>query len=97
MPKKGIMTEYNGWCGQAGRGTYSEQNYTYIRRNTMRSKLYTSTKAKIISARINDDEMENVRQLMEATHMSASEIMRSAFLLQIERFKGIGTFADSSL
>ena len=63
----------------------------------MRSKLYTSTKAKIISARINDDEMENVRQLMEATHMSASEIMRSAFQVQIERFKGIGTFADSSL
>ena len=53
----------------------------------MRSRLYTNTKAKIISARISDEEMENVRQLMEVTHMSASEIMRSAFQLQIQRFK----------
>jgi Ribbon-helix-helix protein, copG family len=63
----------------------------------MRSKLYTNTKAKIISARISDDEMENVKQLMEVTHMSASEIMRSAFLLQIERFNGTGTISDSNL
>jgi len=97
MPKKGFMTEYNGWCGQTGRGTYSEQNYTFIGRNSMRSRLYANTKAKIISARINDDEMENVRQLMEATHMSASEVMRSAFLLQIELLNGTGIFADSSL
>jgi len=54
----------------------------------MRSRLYTNTKAKIISARISDEEMENVRQLMEVTHMSASEIMRSAFQLQIQRFNG---------
>jgi hypothetical protein len=97
MPKKGIMTGYNGWCGQAGRGTYSEQNYTFIGRNSMRSRLYANTKAKIISARISDDEMENVRQLMEVTHMSASEIMRSAFQVQIERLNGTGIFADSSL
>lgn len=52
----------------------------------MRSKLYTCTKGKIVSARISDDEMENVRQLMLVTNMSASEVMRSAFLLQMERF-----------
>ncbi len=51
----------------------------------MRSKLYTCTKGKIVSARISDDEMENVRQLMLVTNMSASEVMRSAFLLQMER------------
>jgi len=56
----------------------------------MRSRLYTNTKAKIISVRISDEEMENVRQLMEVTHMSASEIMRSAFQLQIKRFNGAG-------
>jgi len=69
----------------------------YTGRNTMRSKLYTNTKAKIISARINDDEMENVKHLMEVTHMSASQVMRSAFLLQIERFNGTGTLTDSRL
>jgi len=56
----------------------------------MRRRLYTNSKAKIISARISDEEMENVRQLMEVTHMSASEIMRSAFQLQIQRFNGAG-------
>lgn len=52
----------------------------------MRSKLYTATKGKIVSARISDDEMESVKQLMQATNMTASQIMHSAFLLQIERF-----------
>lgn len=56
----------------------------------MRSKLYTCTRGKIVSARISDDEMDNVRHLMEMTSMSASEIMRSAFQLQIERFNGDG-------
>lgn len=99
MSKKGNMTRYNGRYGQAGRGVYNEctNKYRYIGRNSMRSKLYTNTKAIIISARISDDEMENVKQLMEVTHMSASEIMRSAFRLQIERFTGTGTFADFSL
>ena len=60
----------------------------------MRSKLYTATKGKIVSARISDDEMENVRQLMQATNMTASQIMHSAFLLQRERFNGAGTLSN---
>jgi len=63
----------------------------------MRSKLYTNTKPTIISARISDDQMENVKQLMEVTHMSASEIMRSAFQLQIERFNGAGKVRNPGL
>lgn len=63
----------------------------------MRSKLYTCTKGKIVSARISDGEMENVRHLMEMTKMSASEIMRSAFQLQIERFNGAGAVRNHSL
>ena len=63
----------------------------------MRSRLYTNTKPTIISARISDDEMENVRHLMEMTNMSASEIMRSAFHLQIERFNGAGADRNPSL
>lgn len=63
----------------------------------MRSKLYTNTKPTIISARISDDQMENVKQLMEETHMSASEIMRSAFQLQIERFYGDGAVRNPGL
>ena len=51
----------------------------------MRNKLYTCTKGKIVSARISDDELENVRQLMELTNLTPSEIMRKAFHLQIER------------
>jgi hypothetical protein len=53
----------------------------------MRSKLHTCTKGKIVSARISDGELENVRQLMELTNLTPSEIMRKAFHLQIERFK----------
>lgn len=63
----------------------------------MRSKLYTNTKGKIVSARISDDEMENVKKLMAVTHMSASEIMRRAFQLQIERLNGTGRFAESGM
>jgi len=63
----------------------------------MRSKLYTNTKPTIISARISDDEMENVRHLMEMTNMSASEIMRSAFHMQIERYSGAGEARNPGL
>ncbi len=63
----------------------------------MRSKLYTQTKATIVSARISDDEMERVRHLMETTRMSASEIMRRSFLLRIERFNETGLLADSGV
>jgi len=63
----------------------------------MRSRLYTNTKAKIISVRISDEEMENVRQLMEVTHMSASGIMRSAFQMQIKRFNETGADRNHGL
>ncbi|MBT1070243.1 ribbon-helix-helix protein, CopG family [Pelotalea chapellei] len=56
----------------------------------MREKLYTMTKSTIISARISDDEMESVAKLMEETDMTASQLMRKAFRLMIERFKETG-------
>lgn len=62
----------------------------------MRSRLYTATKGKIISARFSDDEMENIKKLMQATNKSASEIMRIAFQLQLDRFQGAGIPASSS-
>jgi hypothetical protein len=52
----------------------------------MKRKYKTITKDTIISTRISDDEMYNVRQLMDRTNLSASEIMRKAFYLQVERF-----------
>lgn len=63
----------------------------------MRSKLYTCTKGKIVSARISDDELEHVKQLMERTNMSPSEIMRRAFQLQIERFSDAGATGATAL
>ena len=63
----------------------------------MRKKHYMFTKPRIVSARISDDEMENVKQLMEVTSMSASELMRKAFQLQMERFDETGMLGNSSL
>lgn len=63
----------------------------------MRNKLYTCTKGKIVSTRISDDEMEQVRQLMELTNMSPSEIMRSAFQLKIERLKNAGSTGNAAV
>ena len=62
-----------------------------------RRKYKEITKDTIISARINDDEMYNVRQLMEVTKLSASEIMRKAFHLQVERFHENGALNSSFL
>lgn len=56
----------------------------------MRDKLYTFTKPTIVSARISDEELENVERLMEETNMTASQIMRRAFQLMIDRFKETG-------
>ena len=55
------------------------------------------TKDTIVCARISDDEMLNVKQLMEVTNMSASEIMRKAFHLQVERFSQAATMINTSL
>lgn len=64
----------------------------------MRRRKYKEiTKDTIVSARINDDEMESVKQLMEVTNLSASEIMRKAFHLQVERFMEAGALSSSCL
>ncbi|OGR27398.1 MAG: hypothetical protein A2X83_03240 [Desulfuromonadales bacterium GWD2_54_10] len=63
----------------------------------MRKTHYMFTKPRIVSARISDDEMENVKQLMEVTSMSASELMRKAFQLQRERFNVAGMLSNSNL
>jgi hypothetical protein len=63
----------------------------------MKRKRKLNAKNKIICLRISDNEMENVRQLMEKTNMSASELMRKAFLLQVDRFIGAAAVGGSSL
>ena len=63
----------------------------------MKRKYKEITKDTIVSARITDDEMYNVRQLMEATKLSASELMRKAFHLQVERFNEAGSLSSSCL
>jgi len=62
----------------------------------MRQKHYAFTKSRIISARISDAEMEHIEKLMTMTSMSASEIMRKAFQIQIERFNEAGTLSIPS-
>jgi len=56
----------------------------------MRDKLYVFTKSNIVSARISDDELENVERIMEETNMTASKIMRKALQMMIERFDETG-------
>jgi hypothetical protein len=63
----------------------------------MKRKYKEITKDTIVSARISDDEMQNVKLLMEVTHLSASEIMRKAFHLQVERFSEAGALSSSCL
>ena len=62
----------------------------------MRKKHYAFTKPKIVSARISDGEMETIEKLMTVTSMSASEIMRKAFQIQIQRFNEAGTLGIHS-
>lgn len=63
----------------------------------MRDKLYAFTKTKIVSARISDDELENVERLMEQTNMTASQIMRRAFQMMIERLNETGQLNSSHM
>lgn len=63
----------------------------------MKRKYKEITKDTIVSARISDDEMLSVKQLMEVTNLSASEIMRKAFHLQVERFNEAGVLSSSCL
>ncbi|MHB8122946.1 MAG: hypothetical protein ACYDG4_12410 [Desulfuromonadaceae bacterium] len=63
----------------------------------MTRKYKAITKDTIVSARISDDEMYSVRQLMDLTNLSASEIMRKAFHLQVERFNEIEALNSSCL
>lgn len=56
----------------------------------MKRKYKEITKDTIVSARFSDDEMYKVKQLMQVTKLSASEIMRKAFQLQVQRFNTTG-------
>lgn len=63
----------------------------------MKRKYKEITKDTVISVRISDDEMLNVKQLMGVTSLSASEIMRRAFHLQVERFNQTATMINAAL
>lgn len=63
----------------------------------MRRKLKDTTKDRVISLRISDEEMEHVRQLMEVTNLSASELMRKAFHLQVHRLTRMAAMGSSGL
>jgi len=63
----------------------------------MKRKYKEITKDTIISARLTDDELKNVKQLMEDTNLSASEIMRKGFHMLIERFNDVGALNSSCL
>ncbi len=63
----------------------------------MKRKYKDITKDTVISARITNEEMNNVRQLMEVSNLSASEIMRKAFHLQVARFSAAGALNSACL
>ena len=66
-------------------------------KNAVRRKYKEITKDTIVSARISDDEMKSVRQLMEETNLTAAEIMRKALHLQFERFNNAGAMDSCCL
>uniref|UniRef100_A0A831UCS2 Ribbon-helix-helix protein, CopG family n=1 Tax=Geobacter metallireducens TaxID=28232 RepID=A0A831UCS2_GEOME len=45
----------------------------------MGKSVYVNTKPTVISVRVTDEQMEEVKRLMEKMKMSASDIMREAF------------------
>lgn len=57
--------------------------------------VYTNTRPSVVSVRVTDEQMEDIRRLMEATNKSASDVMREAFTLfgekieRAERLKAI--------
>ena len=63
----------------------------------MKRKYKEITKDTIVSVRVSDGEMYNVKQLMEMTNLSASEILRKAFHIQVERFNENGALSSSCL
>jgi hypothetical protein len=63
----------------------------------MKRKYKEITKDTIVSVRVSDGEMYDVKQLMEMTNLSASEIMRKAFHIQVERFNENGALSSSCL
>ena len=60
----------------------------------MRKGLYAFTKPNIVSMRVSDDEMETIKQLMEATNLKTSDIMRKAFQMLNEQFKETGEWEN---
>lgn len=61
--------------------------------------VYTNTRPSVVSVRVTDEQMEDIRRLMEVTKKSASDVMREAFGLfaekieRTERLKAIRTAA----
>ena len=49
--------------------------------------VYTNTRPSVVSVRVTDEQMEDIRRLMEATKKSASDVMREAFALFAEKIE----------
>lgn len=50
----------------------------------MGKTIYETARPTVISVRVADDQMEEIRRLMEKKKMSASDIMREAFRVLVE-------------
>ncbi|BEH09310.1 MULTISPECIES: ribbon-helix-helix protein, CopG family [Geobacter] len=56
----------------------------------MGKSVYVNTKPTVISVRVTDEQMEEVKRLMEKMKMSASDIMREAFFQFADKVERAG-------
>lgn len=85
MPKEGIFARvlHGGDIKPEDRITRVADKTTMNQEKQVRTrgKYKTPLKPYVVSMRISEDEMENIRELMQVTNKAASEVMREAFHL----------------
>ena len=83
MPKEGIFARvlHGGEIKPGDRVTLVAPETPVKKERKPRGKYRVPQKPYVISLRISDDEMKNIRELMQVTNKAASELMREAFHL----------------
>jgi len=83
MPKEGIFTRvlHGGEIEPGNRITLVAPELPVKMERKLRGKYKLSQKPHVVSLRVSDDEMKQIRELTQLTNKAASELMREAFHL----------------
>jgi len=83
MPKEGIFARvlHGGEIKPGDRISLVAPEIPVTRKRKPRGKYKVPEKPYVVSLRISDDEMKQIRELMQVTNKAASELMREAFNL----------------